>query len=124
MESKKRSIAQNKYRWSVIVKYYRDWFNLAIDKHNAESGGAVPHLSAEMTDFFIKDNVWGLIKRVRFPFGEITTELPLRTADTKTFEERMEQARAYAAMHLHLEIPLPREDIRDIEEQYADNLNR
>lgn len=121
---KQRSLKQNKYRWSVIVKYYQDWLNMAIKSHNIAEGANLPMLSDKDANFYIKDQVWGLVKRVAKPWGTITIELPLRNAEVSTFEERMEQARAYAAQTLCLEIPLPHEDIRDLEQQYADNLNR
>ena len=125
METKnQRSLKQNRYRWSVVVKYYRDWLNLSIEQHNLYNGTNHPELTSENADFFIKDKVWGLIERVEMPYGELLIELPLRNAEVGTFEERMEQARAYAALELHFEIPLPREDIRDLEDQYKDNLAR
>ena len=122
--AKQRSIKQNKYRWSVIVKYYQDWLNIAITEHNRIHETQVPMLTDKDANFYIKDKVWGLIERVGTKVGVITVELPLRNAGVSTFEERMEQARAFAAQELHLEIPLPHEDIRDLEEQYADNLSR
>jgi hypothetical protein len=87
-------------------------------------GTNVPMLTPENVDFYIKQKVWGLVKEVDMPFGTLLVELPLRNAGVSTFEERMEQARAYAAQVLYFEIPLPHEDIRDLESQYADNLNR
>ncbi len=123
-ESKKRSLAQNRYRWSVIVKYYQDWLNINIRRYNEEHNCNLPMLTPENTNFFIKDRVWGLIERVGMKFGVVTIELPLRTAEVSTFEERMEQARGYAAQELHFEIPLPHEDIRDLETQYKDNLDK
>jgi len=123
-EVRKRSLAQNKYRWSVIVQYYKEWLNISIHKHNQENGTNVPFLTPENADFFIKDKVWGLVERVEMPYGILTIEHPLKGVVVSTFEERMEEARAYAAQKLHFEIPLPREDIRDLETQYKDNLER
>ena len=123
-EAKKRSLAQNRYRFSVVVKAYQDWLNMAIDTHNEEYGTNLPYLSKRDADFYIKDVVWGLVKRVNKPFGTITIELPLRNADVSTFEGRMEQARAFAAQELHFEIALPHECIDDLEIQYKDNLSR
>ena len=122
--AKQRSLKQNRYRWSVIVKYYQDWLNIAIKEHNKEHKTNLPMLSDKDANFYIKDVVWGLIERVQKPWGTVTIELPLRSAKVPKFEERMEEARAFAAQELHLEIPMPHEDIRDLDEQYKDNLER
>jgi len=121
---KQRSLKQNKYRWGVVVKAYQEWLNMAIKSHNENHSVSVSMLTPDDVDFYIKDVVWGLVERTNWPWGVVTREFPLRGTDVSTFEERMEQARAFAAQELHLEIPLPREDIRDLEEQYKYNLER
>ncbi len=121
---KQRSLKQNKYRYGVLVKYYQNWLNLAIQKVNEEYNFNYPMLTAKDANFYIKDKVWKKVKRVQMPFGELTIELPIKGSSTKRFEEYMEEARAYAAQELHFEIPLPLEDIRDLEQQYQDNLDR
>lgn len=125
MDSRKqRSLKQNRYRFGVIVKAYQEWLNMAIKAHNEDQRDSVAMLSMDDADFYIKDVVWDLIERTKWPWGTTTREMSLRNADVSSFEERMEQARAFAAQELHLEIALPHEDIRDLEEQYKDNLGR
>jgi hypothetical protein len=121
---KQRSLKQNRYRFSVVVKYYQDWLNLAIIKYNEENGTNLPMLTAKDANFYIKDKVWNKVERIEMPFGEVTIELPIKGSSTKRFEEYMEEARWFAAEVLHFELPLPLEDIRDLEVQYADNLSR
>lgn len=123
-EQKRRTLAQNKYRFSVIVRGYRDWLNLFITNHNKEKGTNLPLLTDKDANFYLKDKVWKKVERVEMPFGTLTIELPIKGSDTKRFEEYMEEARAFAATELGLELGLPNEDIRDLEEQYTDNLSR
>jgi len=122
MTDKKRSNAQNRYRFGVIVKAYRDKINGEITKANEKTRIQLPMLSVKDIDFFIKDKAWRMVDRFLVAGGlQVTRVEPLRFSSTKEFEEKMEEARAYAAMNLGLEIPLPNEADLEV---YEDNLNR
>lgn len=116
--AKQRSLKQNRYRWSVVVKTVVDHINEELRRENSDI-----RVSPEDVDIFIKDKALKTVHRINTSLGELIVIGKLRTRDTKTFEEAMEQIRAYFAQK-GIIIPMPREDIRDIEEQYAGILNR
>ena len=117
-EAKKRSLAQNKYRHGVVVKTVCDYMNEELRRENSDI-----RVSPEDVDIFIKDKALKMVHRINTSLGEITVIGKLRNRDTKNFEEAMTQIRAYFAQR-GIQIPEPREDIRDLEQQYADNLDR
>lgn len=118
VEIKKRSLAQNKYRFGCVVKTVCDHINEELRRENSDI-----RVSPEDVDIFIKDKALKMVHRIDTSLGEITVIGRLRNRNTKTFEEAMEQIRAYFALR-GIVIPSPHEDIRDLEEQYADNLSR
>ena len=117
-EKKQRSLAQNKYRWSVIVKTVCDHINEELRRENSDI-----RVSPEDVDIFIKDKALKMVHKIDTSLGEITVIGKLRNRSTATFEEAMEQIRAYFAQK-GIQIALPHEDIRDLEQQYADQINR
>jgi hypothetical protein len=117
MDAKKRSLKQNRYRFGVVVKAFKERLNGQLKVINETSGATFPMLTVENVDFFVKDKVWGLVDRIQTPFGEIINEKELRTKTPAEFEEKMKEARAYAAMNWGLQIPLPNEDLDYYEEQ-------
>lgn len=117
MKAKQRSLQQNRYRFGVVVKAYRERLNSQILNINKETGANFPLLSVDNVNFYIKDKIWGLVERIQTPFGEFVNEKELRTKSPGEFEEKMEEARAYAAMHWGLQIPLPNESLDWYEEQ-------
>jgi len=118
MKDKTRSIAQNKYRWKVVVGTVLDHINEELRRENSDI-----RVTPEDVDIFIKDKALKVVHRINTSLGEITVIGKLRNKNTKGFEESMEQIRAYFAQR-GIAIPEPREDIRDIEEYYKDNLER
>lgn len=118
IKAKQRTIAQNKYRFGVVVKTVCDHINEELKRENSDI-----RVSPEDVDIFIKDKALKTVHRINTSLGEITVIGKLRNRTTKDFEEAMEQIRAYFAQR-GIQIPEPHEDIRDLEQQYADNLNR
>lgn len=118
MKDKARSLAQNRYRWGIVVATILDHINEELRRENADI-----RVSPEDVDIFIKDKALKSVHKINTSLGEITVIGKLRTRSTKGFEESMEQIRAYFAQR-GIVIPEPREDIRDIEERYKDNLER
>ncbi len=117
-ELKKRSLAQNKYRFGVVVKTICDHINEELRRENSNI-----RVSPEDVDIFIKDKALKTVHRINTSLGKVTIIGRLRNQSTKDFEKSMEQIRAYFAQR-GIEIPLPRECIDDLEMQYKDNLNR
>ena len=119
---KLRSIAQNKYRFGVVIKAFRTRINDEIQTINDVTGSKHPKLSVANVDFFVKDKVWKLVKRIPTPYGEIVEILPLKDKTTAIFEERMEEARAWAMQEWGMEILLPNEP--DWDNDYKDNFEQ
>lgn len=119
MDSKQRSLKQNKYRWSVVNKMIMDFCNQVLEREGCEY-----RMSPEDADFFIKQKALKIAHIIPTSLGDIVFSGKLKTRSTGDFEEAMEQIRVYFKEEYELDIPLPNEDIRDIEEQYKDNLNR
>ena len=117
MDVKQRSLQQNRYRFGVVVKAYRERLNGQLKVINETSGATFPMLTVENVNFYLKDKIWGLVERVQTPFGEFINEKPLKFKSPAEFEEKMEEARSYAAMNWGLQIPLPNEDLDYYEEQ-------
>lgn len=115
-EAKKRSLAQNKYRWKIVIGTVLDHINEELRRENSDI-----RVLPDDVDIFIKDKALKMVHRIDTSLGEITVIGKLRNRDTRTFEEAMEQIRAYFAQK-GIQIPEPNEDIRDLEEQYKDNL--
>lgn len=118
MDVKQRSLAQNKYRWGCVVKTVCDHINEELRRENSDI-----KVSPDDVDIFIKDKALKTVHKINTSLGEITIIGKLRTRDKGTFEEAMEQIRTYFAQR-GIIIPLPNEDIRDLEQQYTDNLSR
>lgn len=119
---KLRSLAQNKYRFGVVIKAFRTRINDEIRTINEVTGSKHPMLSVDNVDFFVKDRVWKLVKRIPTPYGEIVEILPLKDKTPAVFEARMEEARAWAMQEWGLEILLPNEPNWD--DDYISNLSR
>jgi hypothetical protein len=118
IKAKQRTIAQNKYRFGVVVNTVLQEMN----KELAESGCEY-RLQPEDVDLFIKENALGIAHRIQTSIGEFIIQGKLRNRTIGEFEEAMEQIRAYFAQtKKSIIIPLPNEI--DLEAQYADNLNR
>lgn len=115
---KKRSLAQNKYRWGVVVQTVLDHINEELRRENSDI-----RASPEDVDIFIKDKALKTVHKINTSLGEITVIGKLRNRNTKDFEESMTQIRAYFEQR-GISIPEPHEDIRDLEQQYSDNLER
>lgn len=115
---KQRSIAQNKYRWSVVVGTVLAHINEELRRENSDI-----RVSPEDVDIFIKDKALKTVHKINTSLGEITVIGKLRTRSTKDFKESMEQIQAYFAQR-GIIIPDPQENISDLETQYADNLSR
>lgn len=118
IKAKQRSIAQNKYRWSVVVGTVLAHINEELKRENSDI-----RVSPEDVDIFIKDKALKTVHKINTSLGEITVIGKLRTRSTKDFKESMEQIQAYFAQR-GIVIPDPREDIRDLEQQYSENLSR
>lgn len=119
METRKiRSIAANKYRWGVVVGTVLEAMNQELEERGCEY-----RLKPEDVDLFIKENALGIAHRIQTSIGEFIVQGKLKTRSTKDFEEAMEQIRAYFAQTKKpIYIKLPNEF--DLEQQYADNLDR
>jgi len=118
VKAKQRTIAQNKYRFGVVVKTVCDHINEELRRENSDI-----RVSPEDVDIFIKDKALKTVHVINTSLGEITVIGKLRNRTTKDFEEAMTQIRAYFSLR-GIDIPEPKEDIRDLEQQYSDNLNR
>lgn len=115
---KKRSLAQNKYRWSVVVGTVLDHINEELKREGSDI-----RVTPNDVDIFIKDKALKTVHKINTSLGEITVIGKLRTRNTRDFSEAMEQIRAYFAQK-GIIIPLPQEDIKDLEQQYSINLER
>ena len=115
IKPRKRSLAQNKYRWGVVNKTVMD----ALNKNLQQQG--LPLCSTEDADLFIKDKALGIVHRVNTDMGELTVQGRLKRKTAAEFEESMEQIRAFFA-EKGVNIPLPHED--ELEQWYSENLNR
>lgn len=118
IDAKQRSLAQNKYRWSVVVGTVLSHINEELKRENSDI-----RVSPEDVDIFIKDKALKTVHKINTSLGEITVIGKLRTRSTKDFKESMEQIQAYFAQR-GIIIPDPRENISDLENQYSDNLGR
>lgn len=117
MKNKQRTIAQNKYRWSVVVGTVLNAMNKELEENGCEY-----RLKPEDVDLFIKENALGIAHRIQTSIGEFIIQGKLKTRSTKDFEEAMEQIRAYfAGTKKPIIIKLPNEvNLED----YKDNLDR
>ena len=117
-EEKKRSLAANKYRWGVLTKTVMMYLNEHLKREGCEY-----RMTLEDADFFIKQKALGIAHIIPTSLGDIIITGRLKTRSKGDFEEAMAQIRAYFAQEPYfLELPLPNEDLRPIEEQYSDNL--
>ncbi|HZZ77471.1 MAG TPA: hypothetical protein VFE62_03070 [Gemmataceae bacterium] len=99
---KRRSNNQNAYMWGVVVKLITDAFR--------DAGNNV---DAEDVFIFLKLNVWKAKQVFVTPDGEVLQGIASsRHWTTQEMELRLEEARAWAAQTLGLEIPLPNEDVK------------
>ena len=114
IKPKRRSLAQNRYRFGVIVKTVMNHLNAYLRKEG------LPEASTEDVDIFIKDKALGLVHRINTPLGEITIAGKLKDKTTGQFEESMEAIRAHFAGK-GIEIPLPHEDL---DKKYKHNLEK
>jgi hypothetical protein len=98
---KKRSLNQNAYMHGVVVKMIADAFR--------EAGNAVDD---KQVFEYLKDEVWKLRQVYVDKNGEVTYG-PGSTRHWTTIkcEEKLEEARAWAAEHLGISIPLPHENL-------------
>ena len=116
-ESKKRSLAQNRYRWSCVVGTVLQAMNQELEQKGCEY-----RLKPEDVDLFIKENALGIVHRIKTSIGEFIITGKLKTRSKRDFEEAMEQIRAYfAQLDNPIYIKLPNEFEL---EQYKDNLER
>lgn len=96
-----RSGNQNRYLWGVVVA--------AITQAFREAGNNV---DAEDVYAFLKDHVWKLKQVIVTPDGEVLRGPgSTRNKTTMEMEDLLEQARAWAAEVLGIEIPLPNEHV-------------
>ena len=116
-ESKKRSLAQNRYRFGVLTKTVMQYINEHLEREGSEY-----RISLEDADFYIKRKALGIAHIIPTSLGDITIQGKLKTRDTREFEEAMEQIRAYFAKEWGLQLPLPNEP--DWDNDYKDNLDR
>ena len=100
---KQRSLAQNAYRWKVVVGTVLDHINEELRRENSDI-----RVTPEDVDIFIKDKALKTVHRINTSLGCITIVGKLRTRNTKDFEESMEQIRAYFAQR-GIQIPAPNE---------------
>ena len=120
MTAKKRSLAQNRYRWTVVVDTVLKAMNQELEEKGCEY-----RLKPEDVDLFIKEHALGIAHRIQTSIGEFIIQGKLKTRTPGEFEEAMEQVRAYFAQTATpISIALPNEDLRDLEDQYSDNLER
>ncbi len=120
MTDKKRSLAQNKYRWGVIVDTVLKYINAEL-----ENDGCEYRATPNDIDLLIKEHALKIVHRIPTSLGELIIQGRLKTRTKKDFEEAMEQIRAHFAQRKNpIFIPLPNEDLRDLQTQFEDNLSR
>ena len=113
---KKRSLAQNKYRFGVVVDTVLKYMNAELEQEGCEYRASVKDI-----DLFIKEKALKIVHRIPTSLGDLTIEGKLKNRSTVEFEEAMLQIRTYFDKK-GIFIPEPN-DI-DIEEQYKDNWER
>lgn len=104
IKEKKRSLKQNKYRWSVVNATVMQYLNNYLEREG------LPLATPEDVDIFIKDKALGVVHKVSTPLGEIAIAGRLKEKTTAEYENTMEAIRAYFAQK-GIPIPLPRENI-------------
>jgi hypothetical protein len=115
MKEKQRSLAQNRYRFGVVVATIMKYMNAELEREGCEY-----RLKPEDVDLFIKENALKIVHRISTSLGEFIITGKLRTRNTKDFEEAMTQIRAYFA-EKGIDIPEPNEvDLSN----YADEIGR
>lgn len=112
MTDKTRSLAQNKYRFGVVVATVLKHMNAELEQEGCEY-----RASAKDIDLFIKEKALKIVHRIPTSLGDLTIEGKLRNRTTQDFEEAMTQIRAYFDKK-GIFIPLPNES------DYAENLER
>lgn len=120
---KRRSTAQNKYRWGVVVDRIKDFLNQWLEQSGYSAvHGITVKVTSKAADKFMKKEGLGIIHTIKTPYGEFEIEGELKDQTAAEFENTMEAVRAWAATDLGLEIPLPNEDM--LNEWYSENLER
>jgi len=102
-ESKKRSLAANRYRWGVVVGTVMKHMNAELEQQGCDY-----RAKPEDIDMFIKEKALRIVHRIPTSLGELIITGKLKTRDTGAFEEAMEQIRSYFAQK-GVDIPLPNE---------------
>lgn len=115
IKPRRRSLAQNNYRFGVVVKTVKDEINKKLKENN------LPEADTDDIDLFIKDNALGIVHRIPTSMGELIIQGKLKNKSTADFEQCMEQIRAYFAGK-GINIPLPNE--KEVNQWYEENLNR
>ena len=112
---KKRSLAQNKYRWGVVVATVLKYMNEELEREGSEY-----RATPEDIDFHIKKMALKIAHIIPTSLGDFVIQGKLKTRNKKDFEEAMLQIRCYFDKR-GIHIPEPNEV--DIEEQYKHNLD-
>lgn len=115
-DAKKRSLAQNRYRFGVVVKTVMQYINAELEREGCDY-----RASPEDIDLYIKEKALRIAHRIPTSIGEIVIQGKLRTRSPKDFEEAMTQIRAYFDER-GIFIPLPNEP--DYNNDYKENLER
>ena len=112
IDEKKRSLAQNRYRFGVVI----DTIRAELNKKLRANG--LPEASPEDIDLFIKRHALGISEVIKTSMGEIIIQGKLKNKNTKEFEKSMEVIRAWAAER-GIIVPLPNEE--ELEKWYQEN---